>query len=349
MAKIGTLASALTPVRFGPFQSAFLIAALFLAAAPLRAEPLTLSLTDVTDWKAVYGTVEARDRVPARARLGGILVSLTVAEGDIVTEGQDLALITDDKLALQSNALAAQRASLSAQLANAETDLARGEGLLASGTTTAQRVDGLRTAVDVLKGQIASLDAQAQVIDQQVAEGRILAPVSGRVLDVPASRGEVVQPGEPVAMIGGGGTFLRISVPERHATSLVEGDAIEIAAEDATLTGTLSRIYPLIESGRVTADVEIANLPDRFVGARLLVRLPIGTRPALLVPKTAVTTRAGLDFVALVQPEGPALRSIVPGARLTLDGTPMVEVLSGLFVGDTVLTEAPATAGASHD
>jgi RND family efflux transporter MFP subunit len=332
-----------------PAVFALLLAALFLAAAPLRAEPLTLSLTDITDWKAVYGTVEARDRVPARARLGGILVTLSVAEGDMVTEGQDLGLVTDDKLALQSDALAAQRTALAAQLANAQTDLARGEDLLASGTTTAQRVDALRTAVDVLKGQIASLDAQAQVIDQQVAEGRILAPVSGRVLDVPASRGEVVQPGEPVAVIGGGGTFLRISVPERHATSLVEGDPIEIAAEDATLTGTLSRVYPLIENGRVTADVEITDLPDRFVGARLLVRLPIGTRPALLIPASALTTRAGLDFVALVQPEGPSLRTIVPGERLTLNGTPMVEVLSGLAPGDAILTEVPATAGASHD
>ena len=338
-----------------PFRTASLATALLalFAAGPLLADPLTLSPTDITDWKAVYGTVEARDRVPARARLGGILVTLTVAEGDLVTEGQELALITDDKLALQRNALAAQRASLAAQLANAETDLTRGEDLLASGTTTAQRVDALRTNVDVLKGQLASLDAQAQVIDQQVAEGRVLAPVAGRVLDVPVARGEVVQPGEPVAIIGGGGTFLRISVPERHATSLVEGDAIQIAAEGAeALTGTLSRIYPLIEAGRVTADVEITGLPDRFFGARMLVRLPVGTRPALMVPETAIVTRAGLDFISLVQPEGPALRSVVPGERLTLDGTPMVEVLSGLATGDTILTEpAPETAetGASHD
>ena len=328
-----------------------------LAAGPLRAEPLTLVPTDVTDWKAVYGTVEARDRVPARARLGGILVTLTVAEGDLVTEGQELALITDDKLALQRDALAAQRAALAAQLANAETDLARGEDLLASGTTTAQRVDALRTQVDVLKGQIASLDAQAQVIDQQVAEGRVLAPVAGRVLDVPVARGAVVQPGEPVAVIGGGGTFLRISVPERHATSLVEGDPIQIAAEGAPeLTGTLSRVYPLIETGRVTADVEITGLPDRFFGARMLVRLPVGTRPALLVPESALVTRAGLDFISLVQPEGPALRTIVPGERLTMGDTPMVEVLSGLVAGDTILTEpAPEAAhtdadtGADHD
>ena len=122
---------------------------------PATAEPITVSAVHVTEWKAVYGTVEARDRVPARARLGGTLVELVVSEGDEVAAGQEIARIVDDKLNFQLDALAAQRESLSARLANAETDLVRGEDLLKEGITTAQRVDVLRTEVDVLKGQIA--------------------------------------------------------------------------------------------------------------------------------------------------------------------------------------------------
>ena len=56
---------------------------------PALSEPVTVALSPVTDWKAVYGTVEARDRIPARARLGGTLVELSVVEGDMVTAGQD--------------------------------------------------------------------------------------------------------------------------------------------------------------------------------------------------------------------------------------------------------------------
>jgi len=52
----------------------------------------------VTEWKAVYGRIEARDRLPARARLGGTVVSLTVTEGDAVTAGQVLAEVVAQAL-----------------------------------------------------------------------------------------------------------------------------------------------------------------------------------------------------------------------------------------------------------
>ena len=73
------------------------------------------------------------------------------------------------------------------------------------------------------------------MIRQQAKEGVVLAPVAGRVLDVPVTKGAVVMPGEVVAVIGGGGTFLRIAVPERHATALDAGDTIRITGPKATV------------------------------------------------------------------------------------------------------------------
>jgi RND family efflux transporter MFP subunit len=319
------------------------------ASLPALSEPLTIS--PVTDWKAVYGTVEARDRIPARARLGGTLAELLVVEGDMVTAGQTLARIVDDKLDLQLDALSARRAALVAQLANAEADLKRGEDLLKDGVTTAQRIEALRTGVDVLKGQLAALDAEGEVIRQQAKEGVVLAPIAGRVLDVPVTKGTVAMPGEVVAVIGGGGTFLRIAVPERHATALDAGDTIRITGPEGDREGTLARVYPLVEGGRVVADVEIDGLPDRHVGTRMLVSLPVGEREALLVPADSITTRAGLDFVGLQTANGVALRSIVLGGMQDVNGVPMVEVISGLRVGDVVVPAAEVAAApeVSHD
>ena len=312
-------------------------------ALPVLAEPV--APTTITEWKAVYGTVEARDRIPARARLGGTLVELSVTEGDEVTAGQELARIVDDKLDFQRAALAAQSKALSAQLANAESDLKRGEELLANGVTTTQRVDALRTQVDVLKGQIAALDAQSQVIDQQSREGVVLAPIAGRVLGVPVTKGAVAMPGEVVAIVGGGGTYLRIAVPERHAASLAEGDRIRLSNGMGDREGTLARVYPLIEGGRVVADVEVEGLPDTHIGARMLVRLPVGEREALLVPASTISTRAGLDFVGLRTAGGTVLRAIISGGAHEVDGVAMVEVISGLVAGDDVVPAARV----SHD
>ncbi len=319
------------------------LAAAFLSVQhlPALAETITLQPVKVVDWKAVYGRIEARDRIPARARLGGTLVELQVAEGEMVEAGKPLARIIDEKLTFQLSALSAQRSSLEAQLANAQNDLKRGEALMKQGVTTVQRQDILRTQVDVLKGQLAALDAQSEVISQQEKEGSVLAPVSGRVLDVPVAKGGVVMPGETIASIGGGGTFLRIAVPERHATHLNEGDEIEIGQGEQSAKGKLQRVYPLIENGRVVADVQIEGLSDRFVDARVLVRLPVGSHEALMVPQTAIMTRSGLDFVALEQGDGVLLRSIVPGTRQQVEGIAMVEILSGLMAGDRVLTQVP--------
>ena len=328
--------------------STLLALSLFPAGAALS-DPVTIAPVSVTDWKAVYGTVEARDRIPARARLGGTLVELLVVEGDMVTAGQELARVVDDKLDLQLEALAARRESLVAQLANAEADLKRGEELLKDGVTTTQRIEALRTAVDVLTGQLAALDAEADVIRQQAKEGVVLAPIAGRVLDVPVTRGAVAMPGEVVAVIGGGGTFLRIAVPERHAMALEEGDTIRISGPEGDREGRLARVYPLIEGGRVVADVEIDGLPDRHVGTRMLVSLPVDDREALLVPADSIVTRTGLDFVGIKTEAGVALRSIVPGQAHDMGGVPMVEVLSGLRAGDVVVPAAEVATEASHD
>lgn len=318
---------------------------LCLALVPLisgfaTAQTPALQPTTISEWKAVYGQVEARDRMPARARLGGTLVDLTVVEGDVVTSGQPIGRIEDEKLAFQLSALAAQRGALLAQLDNAQVELTRGESLLKQGVTTAQGLDALRTQVDVLKGQLAALDAQTDIITQQVKEGTVLAPADGRVLDVPVSKGGVVMPGEAVALIGGGGTYLRLSIPERHAPNLHTGDKIEISDGSATQTGTLSRIYPLIQNGRVIADVEVAGLADNFVDARVLVRLAVGQRDALMVAATALSSTGGLDFVSVQGASGPIQRSVVPGEHQLIDGVDMVEILSGLEAGDLILPGA---------
>ena len=99
------------------------------------------------------------------------------------------------------------------------------------------------------------------------------------------------------------------------------------------------------------ADVEIDGLPDRHVGTRMLVSLPVGDREALLVPQDSITNRSGLDFVGIQTAKGVALRSIVPGGTHLLNGVPMVEVISGLRVGDVVVpaTEVTAAPEVAHD
>lgn len=308
-----------------------------LVAALLGANTVSaqvLSPQPITEWKAVYGVVETRDRLPARARIGGTIVELDVSEGDLVKRGQRIALIQDDKLAFQLAAADAQIATLDARLKAAVTDFERGQELLTRGVITKQSFDQLTTQVNVLKGEIRTIESNRQVISQQVSEGQVLAPDDGVVLSVPTARGSVASPGEGIAIIGSGGSFLRLSVPERHAGSLNEGDSIIIGEGQ---TGRLAKVYPQIEGGRVLADVEVDNLDDRFIGRRIPVRLPVGERMGLLVPESALVLRGGIDFVTVNVDGAPLQRAVVLGATIEKDGKEWVEILTGLHAGDKLV------------
>ena len=336
--RITSLAAAL------PLALACLLGPSGLAA---RAGETLLAPRPVVDRKAVFGRIESRDTVPARARIGGTLLSRTVEEGSAVSAGEVIAVVGDEKLGLQLQAVDARLKALVAQLDNAKTDLERAQSLLSRGAVTQSRLDQLRTAVDVLANQIEATKAERAVVVQQTAEGQVLAPKSGRVLSVPAVPGSVVLPGEPIARIAAGGYFLRIALPERHAARIKVGNAVQVGARGmspATASaapsreGRIVKVYPELDGGRVVADVEVEGLGDFFVGERVAVWVAVAERQALAVPSAAVVTRNGIDLVRVVSGTGAAQDvAVVLGAPL--EGSPGdVEVLSGLRAGDGVVT-----------
>ncbi|MBU0738237.1 MAG: efflux RND transporter periplasmic adaptor subunit [Alphaproteobacteria bacterium] len=323
-------------------KSAFI--ALFAAATAMgltvsHAADLKLEAVDITEMKAVYGQIQPRNSVLARARLGGTLVQLNVTEGDIVKAGDVIAEVKDDKIDFQIKAVDAQLQGLNASLRDAQVELDRADRLVRSGATSTQRLDQLKTQLDVMTNQVRQAEAQRSVLVQQASEGAVLAPSDGRIIAVPVTSDSVVMAGETIATIAGGGFFLRLAIPERHAQDLTQGASIRIEASGTTLEGELVKLYPQIEGGRVTADVEVDGLDTDFVAARVLVELPIGKRRALVVPAASLSNRSGVNFVAVRENDQVVERAVVAGETLEIGGVTQVEILSGLAAGDIVVTE----------
>ena len=84
---------------------------------------------------------------------------------------------------------------LEAQFAQAQTDLTRAEDLFAKGTIPKTNLDQARTAFNVASNVLKARTAERSVIQQQVTEGNVLAPTSGRVLKVPVTAGTVILAG----------------------------------------------------------------------------------------------------------------------------------------------------------
>jgi RND family efflux transporter MFP subunit len=329
-------------------RRAILLLAMFVGLAPAaRAGTFVVHPAERVEMKAVYGRVEPHDLVDARARIGGTIVSLAVEAGSAVKAGNVIATVVDDKIALQRDALDAQIKGVQSQLLNATTQLDRGKALFASGTIPKSSLDSLQTAADVLANQVSAAEAQRSVLAQQESEGQVLAPADGRVLSVPVTRGSVILPGETVARVAGGGFFLRLSLPERHAAQIHQGDPVKVGGRGLVPAGAdmagaregrLVKIYPEIQGGQVLADAEVDGLGDFFAGERTLVWIPVDRRTVIAVPPQAITTRFGIDYVTVNSGAATADVAVITGeAFATADG-PRIEILSGLVDGDTVVT-----------
>ncbi|MCW5689108.1 MAG: efflux RND transporter periplasmic adaptor subunit [Pseudolabrys sp.] len=321
-----------------------IIAALFALSAQSAwaAETFTVTPGAVPDEKAVFATVETANVVPARARIGGTVAELNVKDGDEVKQGQVVATVGDEKLVLQMKSLDAQIAGLEAQLSQADVNLKRAEDLFAKGTIPKTNLDQAQTAFNVATNMHRSKIAERSVVEQQLAEGKVLAPTAGRVLTVPVTAGAVVLPGEPVASIAEKNFVLRLRVPERHATTLKTGDTIridgaELGANGAKF-GTIQLVYPQIQDGRVVADAKVAGLGDYFVGERIRVWVSAGKRDSIVVPSSYIITRFGVDYARLRK--GSEVID-VPVQRGRLQPRPdmpdALEILSGLKSGDVLV------------
>jgi RND family efflux transporter MFP subunit len=292
----------------------------------------------VDDRKAIIATVEPVHELLARARIGGTITSVAVKEGDWVKGGDRVAVVVDQKLVLQMQALASRIEAQQAQRDQAQINFRRAEELRSRGVASQAHLDQARTALDVAERTLQALNSDRQVIEQQSAEGAVLAPGPGRVLKVPVREGSVVLPGETIAAIAAGNYILRLQLPERHARSMKTGDTILVGArgleaqdEETLRRGKVVLVYPQIDNGRVIADVAVADLGDYFVGERTRVYVATGSRPALVIPEESVYRRFGVSYARLKDGTEVAIQVGLPVAG-------GIEVLAGLHEGDVVLT-----------
>lgn len=312
------------------------------ATAPPRGERLTVAEALIDAMKPASAVVASRDLGEARARIPGTLTQLNVREGDTVRQGQVIGVVVDNRVGLETAAYGAQVAAAEAEAARARAELSRIQTLFDKGIYAQARLDQSVAASRAADAQVRAARAVRSASAETGAQGRILAPTSGRVLaaDVPA--GSVVSAGQSVAIITAGPLVLRLELPEAQGRNLRVGQSVVVSSEDlrGVSAGTIAQVYPASTAGQTTADISVAGLNSDRVGQRVTVQVPVGQRRALVIPRRVVATRYGIDFVRTVDRAGRV--SEAPVQLGGPAGADRVEVLSGLAAGDVVL--APETA-----
>ena len=309
-------------------------------SAGIAREQLRLAPSTVTDWKDVGALVTSVDMADARARIPGILDTLTVREGDLVRKGQVIGRIVDSRLGYESAAYGAQAAAAQAQAAQAEAELARVKYLHANGVYAQARLDEAEGSAGAARAQVKAARAQQSAVGAVAGQGAVVAPSAGRVLIAPVPAGSAVAAGTSIATITSGPMVLRLELPETLGDKIRVGSAVIATglANDATAIAprtTISRVYPSVTGGQMSADVQIPGLASNMVGRRVTARVAVGERHALIVPRRYVETSYGTDYVTLRV--GKDATSRVPVQIAPSDDPARVEILSGAAKGDTLV------------
>lgn len=156
----------------------------------------------------VWGIIERHPRtddattranvVGIAPRVSGQTVKLNVQDNQAVKKGDVLFEIDPEDYKLILEKAKAELTTVDRQLAQAEDTLHRLEPLLPNGFTTADSVDKARTAVTTLQAQREGSIATINLEELHLSYCKVIAPFSGRVINLNISAGAHVTAGVPV-------------------------------------------------------------------------------------------------------------------------------------------------------
>ncbi|WPP52824.1 efflux RND transporter periplasmic adaptor subunit [Catalinimonas niigatensis] len=172
----------------------------------------------------------------------------------------------------------------------------------------------------------------------QSREGKLLAsPFHGKVFRVYHDEGSLVQPGEPVALVGDAeNSRLELLVDERDINKIKLGQRVYFQTEmhaDQQFEAKISKIIPVLQketrSFEVEADVYTNNAlyPQSSVEANIIIR---ENARVLVIPADYLLSG---DSVNVKTGDEVQKKSIEAGSR----NGQWVEVISGLKAGDTIV------------
>jgi RND family efflux transporter MFP subunit len=293
------------------------------------------------------------------ARASGYIDKRNVDIGDHVKEGQLLVQIIAPELDHQIAQAQATLVQLEAaeQQAQANKELARvtwgrdsplvdkGWVTAQQGTVDVQTLKAREAAVGVAQANVTAQQAQLQVLNQQKAYQRVVAPFDGVITQRNVDVGSLVQADAT------SGTFMftimqgnvirtQVYVPQDQAFGLSPGvDAVVRVPEipDRTFPGKVTRIADALQPGTRTllTEVDIPN-PDGVLTPGMYctieLRIPRKT-PSLLVPADAIIFNSGGLQVAVIEDGVARLRKISVARDLGKE----VEVRDGVRQGDQVI------------
>ncbi len=281
------------------------------------------------------GDVETDQNITIYPEYSGILLNISVKEGDRVQKGQILARIDDGGL---NN----QVAQLEAQLALAKTTFERQQRLWEQNIGSEIQFLEAKTNYEAVQNSVNQLKSQ-------LSKTVVRAPFSGVIDEIFTDEGEVVAPGQSrlFRLINLSDMYITAAVPESYLGKIKQGTEVmvEIGATGTEFSSKIEQVGNFINPNNRTFEVRVAvPSSQEQVKPNLIATVKLNdytSKAAITIPESVIQTNAAGESVAYVM-EKKADSTGVAVKRILELGTSYentVEVLNGLKAGDLLVTE----------
>jgi macrolide-specific efflux system membrane fusion protein len=343
------------------YRAAFIViiaaagAALYLRASSAPPSP-AVDQTGATEVRAVrrtltvstvaIGTVKPKvgAEVKVGSRLSGVVEKLAVNVGDVVQQGDLLALLGDAEWQVRVAALAAELDEAEAELAYAETQHERVDAL--DDTIASSELDAARRNVSVRRATVAKVTARLAEARIQLGYTRITAPVGGTIASVATYEGETVAASLAaptfVTIVDLARLEVHAFVDETDVGRVHVGQPVTLridAFPDRELAGIVNAINPKAELVNnvvnYVAVVDIVGAEQLAIRPEMTARVELALErreDVLTVPRSALGREDGATFVAVRTPDGWRKTPV----RAGLATAQHVEILAGLDEGAAI-------------
>lgn len=307
---------------------------------PLDVQAASVRLATVPNSLSLVGTLNAQERVAVSAEAGGIVAEIAVDFGDAVGQDALLLRLDDTEAALRAAAASAGVAQADAVLVQVKSAYERATGLLKQNILSKESFDAATRELRVAEANRDAAATQLALANKHVRDTVLHSPVDGFVAERHVSVGQYVAPYTPVFdLVVTNPLKLRVEVPERFVGPIRAGLTVTVEVEafpGEQFAGTVSRVGAALDASTRTLPVESAiPNPDARLkpGQFAQVRLELGTQEALVVPRAAIDTFAGIHRAFVIHTDGSVEgRTISPGPDLGEE----VVVQTGLSADETV-------------
>ncbi|MDP9142750.1 MAG: efflux RND transporter periplasmic adaptor subunit [Pseudomonadota bacterium] len=332
---------------------------------------VTVERGDIEKTVTAVGSLKPRDYVDVGTQVSGQLQKVLVAIGDRVSKGDLIAQIDptryestvrNDRAGLDS--LKAQLSQREAELVLAEQQSARNQRMLAERAISQDAAEQSTAAARVAKAAVASLKAQITAAEATLSGNlanlgytRILAPMDGTVVSQTSLQGQTINASQSAPVIVQIANLDVMTVWAKVAEADVGRVTPGMSAYFTTLgmpgqrlVGAVRQVQPTPET---LNDVVLYNVlidvdnPDRALLPSMTVQVFFVLGEARDVPLVALNALRPLGKPGSGQYEATVKTAQGPQAREVKVGVAnrtMVQVLSGLEVGDKVIVPKIASA-----